>query len=397
MSSNNDGALSNSIPEDLPPPTGARWALITIVLSLVALVIWASLAKVDQVTRAQAQFIAAGRTQFVQTPDGGVVTRLHVKEGDKVRKGDLLVTLEKERAAAAVDDSTSKVIALRAAISRLEAELFGRPLRFDADVLKYPEYVQNQSQLYMRRRTALEEDLSSLERILQITREELQISERLIRTGDVSRAEVLRLQKTVADISAQMSNKRNKYFQDAQAEMTKAREELTTHQEQLRDRSQVLEHTELMAPADGIVNNIRATTLGAVLRQGDVVMELLPTGGDLIAEAKILPADIAFVTVGQSALVKVDAFDSTVFGGLRGEVSYISPDVLREEGKNGPITYYRVHVLVRSNEFKGEKAKGIQLRPGLTSQVEIKAMERTVLSYLTKPIVKTLGESFGER
>lgn len=115
---------------------------------------------------------------------------------------------------------------------------------------------------------------------------------------------MLRLQRAAADIRAQITNRRNKFFQDAQTEMTKAREELNTYQEQLRDRSQVLEHTELLAPSDGIVNNIRATTLGAVLRPGDVVLELLPTGGDLIAETKISPTDIAFVTVGQTAFVK---------------------------------------------------------------------------------------------
>ena len=200
-----------------------------------------------------------------------------------------------------------------------------------------------------------------------------------------------------ADIRAQITNRRNKFFQDAQTEMTKAREELNTYQEQLRDRSQVLEHTELLAPSDGIVNNIRATTLGAVLRPGDVVLELLPTGGDLIAETKISPTDIAFVTVGQTAFVKVDAFDSTVFGGLRGDVIYISPDVLKEETKNGPVSYYRVHILVRESEFKGKKNHDIELRPGLTAQVDIKARERTVLNYLTKPIVKTLSESLGER
>ena len=134
-----------------------------------------------------------------------------------------------------------------------------------------------------------------------------------------------------------------------------------------------------------------------MLRPGDVVLELLPTGGDLIAETKISPTDIAFVTVGQTAFVKVDAFDSTVFGGLRGDVIYISPDVLKEETKDGPVSYYRVHILVRESEFKGKKNHDIELRPGLTAQVDIKARERTVLDYLTKPIVKTLSESLGER
>jgi adhesin transport system membrane fusion protein len=179
--------------------------------------------------------------------------------------------------------------------------------------------------------------------------------------------------------------------------MTKAQEELSTQSEQLRDRTQVLEHAELVAPVDGVVNNIKVNTLGGVVRSGDTVMELLPTGESLVVEAKIPPADIAFVSVGQDTSVKLDAYDSSIFGGIRGKVSYISSDVLTEETRQGPLMYYRVRIKLTDNEFKGNKAKEIQLRPGLTATVEIKAMERTVLSYLTKPITKTFNQSMGER
>ena len=199
-----------SVPGDLPQPKTARLTLISITLAITSLVVWASWAKIDQVTRASAQFIAAERTQVVQSPDGGVVTRLHVKEGDKVNKGQLLVTLEKERASSAVDDSAAKVAALKAAITRLEAELFGRELRFDAEVQKFGEYVRNQTDLYTRRRTALNEETESLQRILSIAEDELKINQGLLQSGDVSRSEVLRLQRAAADIRAQITNRRNK-------------------------------------------------------------------------------------------------------------------------------------------------------------------------------------------
>jgi membrane fusion protein, adhesin transport system len=134
-----------------------------------------------------------------------------------------------------------------------------------------------------------------------------------------------------------------------------------------------------------------------VVRPGDVVLELSPTGGDLIAEAKVSPADIAFIAVGQSASVKLDAYDSSIFGSMNGQVSYISPDVLTEETRQGPHSYYRVRILIKETEFKGKKASQIHLRPGLSASVDIKAMDRTVLSYLTKPITKTLTQSMGER
>ena len=383
--------------DELPRPHSARAGIAIMILGMLVLLIWASFSKIDQVTRAQARVIAAERTQVIQAPDAGVVTKLHVREGDAVKTGQLLVTLEKERAQAGVDDSKAKVAALRITVARLQAEVYGKPLKFDADLQAYGDYIRNQTDLYNRRQTAFNEDINSLQRILKIAERELQINAQLVATGDVSLAEVLRLQRSAADINAQIANRRNKYFQDAQTEMTKAQEDLNTQQETLRDRAQLLEHTELVAPTNGVVNNIRATTLGAVLRPGDTVLEISPTGGDLIAEAKVSPSDIAFVEVGQVAFVKLDAYDSSIFGALTGRVSYISPDSLTEDTKQGPTSYYRVHVLVKEAEFKGKKTQEIQMRPGLTATVEIKARERTVLSYLTKPISKTLSNSLGER
>jgi len=148
---------------------------------------------------------------------------------------------------------------------------------------------------------------------------------------------------------------------------------------------------------DGIVNNIKINTVGGVVRQGDVVMELLPTGDNLIAEAKVTPSDIAFIALDQDASVKLDAYDSSIFGAMHGKVSYISPDVVTEETRQGPMMFYRVRIRITGTEFKGDKAHEIKLRPGLTAQVDIKAMERTVLSYLTKPVTKTLSNALGER
>jgi len=275
--------------------------------------------------------------------------------------------------------------------------MYGKPLKFSPDLQLFGDYIRNQTDLYNRRQKAFNEDIGSLQRMLQIAERELQINSQLVTTGDVSVAEVLRLQRGAADINAQITNRRNKYFQDTQTEMTKAQEDLNTQQELLRDRSQVLEHTELLAPTNGIVNSIRATTLGAVLKAGDTVMEISPTGGDLIAEAKVSPADIAFIEVGQTAFVKLDAYDSAIFGSLTGKVVYVSPDSLTEETRQGPSSYYRVHVLVKEADFRNSESHEIRMRPGLTATVEIKARERTVLSYLTKPITKTLSNSLGER
>jgi adhesin transport system membrane fusion protein len=382
---------------DLDPPHRSRAILLVFMLSLIALVYWASVGKIDQVTRAQGQVIAAERTQIIQSPDGGVLTELHVKEGDFVKAGQLLVTLQKKRAQAAVSDTRAKVAALRITLARLQAEIFEKPLQFEPSLLSYTDYIQNQTELYNKRQRAFKDEVSALTKILALAEDELRINRQLEATGDVSRAELLRLERSSADIAAQLTGKRNKYFQDAQAEMTKTQEDLSTQTEQLNDRTSLLEHTELVAPVDGVVNSIKVNTLGGVVRQGDTVMELLPSGNNLIVETKIVPADIGFVKIGQTASVKLDAYDYSIYGGMLGQVNYISPDVLTEETKQGPMTYYRVRIMITGTEFKGDKASQIQVRPGLTASVEIKAMDRTVLSYLTKPLTKTMGMSMGEK
>ncbi len=382
-----------------PTDPNINKARITVWASLIGitiLIIWSSFAKIDQVTRATARVIASARTQEIQAPEGGVLTALKVKEGDDVQRGQLLVVLEEERALAAVANSASKTAALTAKVVRLKAEIFDQPLIFPEEVLKYPEYVENQTQLYNRRRQAIQEEVASLERMLLLARDELAMNEPLLEHGDISRADVIRLRRQVADIESKITNKRNKYFEEAQAEMTKAQEELSSEQEQLRDRAQVLEEKRLFAPTEGKVNNINITTIGGVVKPGEVIMEILPTSSDLIVEAKVSPADIANVKLGQAATVKLDAYDYTIFGAMQGTVDFISPDSLMEQTRNGEQPYYRVRIKIVGAQF-AKRGNEIVIKPGMTASVDIKARERTVLSYITKPLVKTLSEGLGEK
>ena len=379
-----------------PQVNRSRLSIWIALIGIVTLIIWASFAKIDQVTRAQATVIASARTQEIQASEGGVLTQLAVTEGEEVKAGQLLVVLEEERAKAAVDSSGSKTAALTAKLARLNAEIFEKPLVFPKGVQDYPEYVQNQRALYNRRRQAINEEVSSLEKMLVLARQELRMNEPLLKDGDVSQADVIKLSRQVADIAAQINNKRNKYFEEAQAEMTKAQEELDTELEQLRDRAQVLEEKRLMAPTEGKIKNINVTTIGGVVKPGEVIMQILPTSSDLVIDAKVSPADIAYVKEGQEATVKLDAYDYSIFGAMKGTVNYISPDTLMEQTPKGEEPYYRVLIVINGAEFKG-RGDEIVIKPGMTASVDIKAMERTVLSYLTKPITKTLSEGLGER
>jgi len=378
---------------------GGRRIIAAVLVALVALGTWAALANIEELARARGQVIAAARTQVIQAADGGVLEAMLVREGEPVRQGQILARLERSRAEAATEDSRAKVAALRAALARLKAEVFGGTPAFGPELeSKWAAFVANQKALFTRRQQALREGVGALEKTLVIVRAELAITEPLEAAGDVGRAEVLRLQRQEAELLGQIVNIRNKYFQDAQAEMTKAEEDLSTQEQMLAERSTLLEHTELRAPMDGVVKRIQITTIGAAVRPGDTLLELLPGGTDFIVEAKFAPTDVAFLRLGLPAAVKLDAYDSSIYGQATGEVVYISPDAITEpDPRTGEHVYYRVHVRIASLPDKLVRGKPMLVQPGMTALVEVRTGERTVLQYLTKPVVKTLSEAMTER
>lgn len=379
----------------------SRWLIVLVFLIVAALGVWASVSELDQIARAQGQIIATSRTQVIQSANDGVIESLLVREGESVQKGQVLARLDRSQAVAARRDSLGKVAALKATLIRLQAEVFNRPLNFPADVRVYPAFVQNQTELFQRRQDAIRAEVSALEESLALVREELKLSENLLTTGDIGKAEVLRLQKQAAEIKGQITNRRNKYFQDAQAEMTKAEEDLSTQSQMLAERTTVFERTEITAPANGVVNTIVLTTPGAKVRPGDVIMELLPTGSALILEAKLKPADIAFLRKGLPAAIKLDAFDYSIYGVLRGQVIYISPDALFEKTQHGDQAYYRVHIRLDeaalAERNRAQPGKPVVIQPGMTATVDITTGSQSVLAYMTKPITKTFAESLSER
>lgn len=256
---------------------GSGFVIFTSLLGLVAFGAWAHWAELDQVSRAVGKVIPSGRVQVVQSADGGVITEIKVREGDTVTRGELLVRLDTVRAKAAFEDARAKEAALRAAATRIEAELYDKPLVFDSLLLKeYEELVANQASLYTRRRAALFEELETLEQMHGLLSQELAMNEPLLETGDVSRSEVLRLQRQVAEVAGQIVNRRNRYLQELQTELARTQEDLMAAEQSRAQREDQLRHTEIHAPADGIVKNVRFTTVGAVLRPGDEVLQIVP-------------------------------------------------------------------------------------------------------------------------
>ncbi len=381
-----------------------KWPSVVLLLTLSLIIIflvWAARSELDIVSTARGQVIAMARTQVVQSANDGVISELLVREGETVRKGQLLVRLERNQAVAAQNDSKGKVAALKAALVRLNAEVFNKALQFPPDVKAYPHFVKNQTELYNRRQQALKMDIQSLEQVLKLVSDELELNRPLLASGDIGKTEVIRLERQVAELNGQISSRRNKYFQDAQTEMTKVEEDLSTQLQALSERSTVVERTEILSPANGIVKRITFTTPGAKIKPGDVVLEMLPTDSKLIVEAKLKPVDLTHVKTGQAASIKLDAFDPSIYGFFGGTVAYVSPDAINEESRQGEVVYYRVHVeidepsIVEHNKKKPDKK--IEIKPGMTGLVEVKTGTQTVMHYLTKPLNKTFSGSLRER
>ena len=379
------------------PTDWSNRLVLIMVLMLIGAVVWMDNTTIPQLARSPGQVIAEQRTQIIQAANDGVVERIPVREGDQVKKGDLLMQLDASQAEAAVRDSAGRVAALKATLARLQAEVFQRPLEFDASLDAYPAFIKNQRDLYERRQRAFKEEISTLRTMLGDVDKELEMSLPLLATGDIAQTEILRLRRSKSELEGTMTNRQNKFFQDAQADMTKVEEDLSTQQQVLVDRSTNLERMQMYAPSDGLVRNLRMTTLGGRVRPGDVVMELFPTSSELIVEGKLKPSDLNHVVPGQVATVKLDSFDYSIYGILDGKVIYISPDALSEAVAGQEHIYYRVHVSINKEQMPSFHHKKIQINPGMTAQIEIRTGQMSVLSYLTKPLIKTLSESFSER
>jgi adhesin transport system membrane fusion protein len=376
---------------------GPRIIIWVSLLFFTTFVIWASLFQINQVVNAQGQIIANSRTQVIQAADVGVLTELRVAEGDSVEQGQVIAVLEKDRADASYTESYGKYLALKLTTARLRAEIAGHDFFYDSSLYKnYPDIVETQKNLFRRKTEGYQEQLNVLKDNLVLSEEELNLNLPLEKLGDISKADILRLKRAVNESKTNLSNLRNKYLMDASAELNKAEEDLNTQEQVMTDRQQLLSHTDIVSPTKGIVKNVRVTTIGGVLRQGDELMQILPTDSNLVVEAKVKPADMALIKVGLPAKVKLDAFDYSIFGSLQGEVSYVSSDSLIEDSRAGPMTYYRIKVTIDEKSLH-ENKNNIELLPGMTTTVDIKTRDRTIMSYILKPITKTLSQSLKER
>ncbi|AZC83977.1 HlyD family type I secretion periplasmic adaptor subunit [Pseudomonas chlororaphis] len=396
-----DAAFMNDVQESLLAQTtpGSRLILQLIAAVLVGGLVWAYFARVEEITLGEAKIISKSREQVIQSLEGGILAEMNVREGDVVEKDQVLLKIDPTRAQASYRETLSKVIGLKASITRLRAEAYQQPLEFDEMVMSDPAVVQQEQQAYKARKNALDESVSALQRSYALSAREIQLAEPLVAKGLMSEVEILRMRRSANEIKSQIVERINRYQAEANSELAKFELELSQTSENLVGRADVVERTTINAPVRGTVKNVRVNTRGGVIQPGEHILEIVPLEDQLLVEGKIRPADVAFLRPGLPATVKITAYDYAIYGGLKGQVEHISPDTLKDDQKAAAgrpdDTYYRVLVLTDSSTLEAG-GRSLPIIPGMVASVEVRTGEKTILDYLLKPVLKA-REAFRER
>lgn len=381
---------------ELEPPLPKSSLLIWIVcVGLSILIAWAWLFKLEEVSTGTGKVVPSSKEQVIQSLEGGILTKLNVREGEIVEQGQVLAQLDPTRFESNVGESESLLLSSLATSARLRAEVNGTALVFPPEVLKEPKLVNEETALYNSRRANLEESLSGLRQALNLVEQELRMTEPLVAKGAASEVEVLRLKRQANDLSNQMNDIRNQYYVNSREELAKANTDIQTQSQVVKGKSDTLSRTIFKSPMRGVVKEIDVMTIGGVIPQNGKLMTIVPLDEQLLIEARISPRDIAFIRPGQEALVKITAYDYSIYGGLDGKVTVISPDTIRDEVKQDQF-YYRVYIRTDKDKLENKSGQKFSITPGMVATVDIKTGDKTIIDYLIKPFNKA-KEALRER
>ena len=374
---------------------GATWAIYLMLLMVGCAIVWASVAQVDIIAKAEARVVPDGKDQLIASLEGGILRELMVREGQQVAKGADLATLDPTRVEAQQAEGQTKRLSLRGAVVRLQAEATGKPLRFPTELAGARAVVEGETESYQARQTALNEAVVINRRSIGLLQSELAMAEGMSAKGLMSEVEVMRVRRQVNELSLQTQERINRFRQEASAELVRVRTELSMLEEQMVVRDDVLRRTVLKSPVDGIVKSIKNHTVGGVIAPGAPLMEIVPLGKQARVEARVRPSDIGFIKVGQEVKVKLSAYEFTVYGGLSGSVQAISPDAIVDVERGGEGSHYRALVTADLSTLQAA-GKKLDVLPGMTGVAEIRTGQRSVLGFLLRPMMKT-QEAFRER
>lgn len=422
------------------PPLFASASVYIIGALFVCFTAWASFAEVDEIARGDGKVIPASKTQVIQASEPGVVQEIAVQIGQIVKKNDLIIRLDNSGNTSSLGEEKAKARALQARIARLQFEQSGNvegAFPCPAEIQKVaPEICDNEQKLLVARRDNFEVKLSVLKsrldqrekeldeavansdrlsKSLAVTDQEAALVEPMVKKGLMARTEQLRVEREQTDLHGQLTlagetiKKTRSAITEAQlqvnelglqlqqealSDLTQALADLSVVDETIRGATDKVARTDIRSPVDGIVNTLDVNTIGAFVQPGAVVAGIVPTSETLLVEARVSPRDVAFIQPNQDALIKVTAYDFSIFGGIEGKVSNITADSLVDQKTGEP--YYQVRVATEKSTLM-RNGKTYSIIPGMICSVDIKTGRKTILNYLLKPINKARQEAMSER
>ncbi|WP_319586402.1 HlyD family type I secretion periplasmic adaptor subunit [uncultured Desulfobulbus sp.] len=417
-------------------PRGGRLIIWLTGLFFLFFIAWAALSKIDEVTRGDGKVIPSQQIQVVQNLEGGILSKMLVHVGEIVEKDQLLLEIDKTRFSAPYQESRVGFLALKAQIARLEAETHDTPFTVPGEVVtEKPELGSREQKLYGSRKEQLAAKLQMLQEQLnqrkqelaelrsrqeELTRtsgllqRELSMTKPLVAQGAVSEVEVLRLQRQSSEMSGNIDATRIAipkieskiaeakkaiegeqltFRNTARGELIEAYaklESINANSSALMDR---LQRTAVRSPVRGTINQIKVNTVGGTIQPGMDLIEIVPLEDSLLVEARIKPADIAFLHPNQQAVVKFTAYDYTIYGGLEANLEHISADSITDKEGND---FYLVRLRTKQN-YLGSKEKPLPIIPGMVVSVDILTGKKTILSYLLKPVLRAQSTALRER
>jgi len=417
-------------------PTRLRIVLYFWVAAIVVFLVWANFAYIDEIARGNGEVIPSGENQMIQNLEGGIVEEILVQEGESVKKGQVLIKIDNQKSVSSYSSNEIKAEALQAQILRLKAESTGQDFVVPPDLKKrLAQFIENEKSLYNTNKQQLNSKLNALrEKLAQKKQElaeaysqrdhlessysmisrEVRMTKPMVAKGvrskidflklqreaneiaskyDAAKKSIPRLKSAIKEVKSNIKETKLNFQSEAKTKMNEAVAELKSLQVTSTALEDQVTRTVVKSPMKGIVQKLYVHTVGGVIKPGEDIMEIVPSDETLLVKVRIKPKDIAFIYLGQRAIVKFTAYDFSIYGGLEGKVVLISPDSIKDDEGN---VFYEVRIKTDKN-YIGRHGKKLKIIPGMTTSVDIITGQKTVLDYILKPILKTKQYTFTER